>query len=398
MLKVTGLSVPVAGTMSGQVEFHLEQGDFFVLFGSEKSGKTEVLNAVMGLAKSCGGTVEFAGKNIAALSIDERKKIRFVPEKSLMLQGVKLKNYLNSLAMIYKLADKALINELVEYFELDEKEYLTKMTPERNKLASIIGALITSPELLILDEPFRSLSEEMSERLLNCLRKRCDEGMTLLVATEHFEDADERANSYLYLRKGEPVKEGRIPADWIPQKKLVIRKADPERIKEAFGEPEATCRDALIYIRDISWEEIGKCVSACGIEKNTVVRTARLGEILDVEYQPKEEAEPEEPKRKKNCWRWKKENKPAVMEEELALASEENGEPVRQETDAPGEIEEVLEEMPEETEEVPEETEAMPEEILVISEENRENEESPEDEENREDREETADTEGGQEA
>lgn len=286
MLKVTNLSAPM---VDGMVEFHLEQGDFFVLFGPDDSGKTELLQAMLGLTKPYAGMAEFAGKDIRRLSMAERKKIRFVPDEILMLYGVKVKKYLNSLAKTYKVADKGLINELVEYFEIDETEYLTEMTYEGNKLVSIIGALLTMPELLILDEPFNFLSAEMSARLLKYLRKRCDEGMTLLLASEHFEDADELANSYFYLRDGEPVKEGRIPADWIPPKKLVIRKAEPERIKAAFGEPEEIDRDAFIYIRELSWEEIGKRISACGIEKNVTVKTARLEEILDVEHPPKEE-------------------------------------------------------------------------------------------------------------
>lgn len=390
MLKVTGLTVPMGNAMTEQVGFHLEQGDFFVLFGSGNSGKTEVLNAVLGLEKSYGGTVEFAGKDIHRLSMEERKKIRFVPEKPLVLHGVRAKGYFDSLARNYKVADKGLLNELVEYFGIDEKEYLTKMSFERNKLTCIIGALLTSPQLLILDEPFRFLSEEMSERLLNYLRKQCDEGMTLLLATEHFEDADERANSYLYLRRGKPEKEGRIPADWVPPKKLVIRKADPDRVREVFGEPEGTYRDALVYIRDISWEELGKRISACGIEKNVIVNTARLEEILDVENPLKEEA-PEEPKKKRGWWRRKKESEP-VVKEEKTLEAEETKEPVQQEPNMVEDTKEIAESA------VAENTieENTIEESAIAESEIEENE--TEDRESRENREETLEEEGGQEA
>ena len=176
--------------------------------------------------------------------------------------------------------------------------------------------------ILYLDwsnEPFNFLSEEMSERLLSYLRKRCDEGMTLLLASEHFEDANELANSYFYLRDGEPVKEDRIPEGWIPPKKLVIKNTDMERVRAAFGEPDDTDRDAYIYIKNLSWEEIGKRITDCGIEKNVTVKTARMEEILDVEYPPKEEIPEEtveEQAKKKSRKKAKKEKQEGMEETE----------------------------------------------------------------------------------
>ena len=287
MLKVTGLSC----SMAEQIEFHMDTGDFYVLFGPDDSGKTEIINAIMGITKRYAGSVLYEGKEIKKLSMKERKTIRYVPDEILMLYGVRVKKYLKNMARTYQVKDKELVAQLVEYFEIDTKEYLTEMTYEGNKLVSIIGALLTSPKLLILDEPFNFLTEEMSEKLLSYLKKKNEEGMSILLLLEHFEDADENANSYVYIKEGELIHEDRVPNDWIPPKKIVFRKVDVDKMKKLFGEPDSIHREEYTYLSEFSWEEIGEKVTACGMEKNVVVQSARMDEILDIRCKKEETQE-----------------------------------------------------------------------------------------------------------
>lgn len=289
MLRVTGLSCD----MAENIEFHIDAGDFYVLFGPDDSGKTEIINAIMGVSRRYGGSVLYEGKEIKKLSRKERKTIRYVPDEILMLYGMKVKKYLRKMAKTYQVKDKELVASLVDYFQIDTKEYLTEMTYEGNKLVSIIGALLTSPKLLILDEPFNFLTEEMSEKLLSYLKKKNEEGMTILLVSEHYEDADENANSYVYIKEGELIQEDRVVKDWIPPKKVVFRKVDVDKMKELFGEPDSVDREEYTYLSELSWEEIGEKVTACGMEKNVVVKSARMGEILDIHCKKEEKQENE---------------------------------------------------------------------------------------------------------
>ncbi len=289
MLKVTGLSC----SMAEQIEFHMNAGDFYVLFGPDDSGKTEIINAIMGVSKRYAGSVLYEGKEIKKLSMKERKTIRYVPDEILMLYGVKVKKYLKTMAKTYGVKDKEFITWLVDYFEIDTKEYLTEMTYEGNKLVSIIGALLTSPKLLILDEPFNFLTEEMSEKLLSYLKKKNEEGMSILLLSEHFEDADENANAYVYIKEGELIKEDCVPNGWIPPKKIEFRKVDVDKMKGLFGEPDSVHREEYTYLSELSWEEIGEKVTACGMEKHVVVQSARMGEILDIRCKKEEKQEQE---------------------------------------------------------------------------------------------------------
>lgn len=290
MLKVTGLSC----NMAEQIEFHIDAGDFYVLFGPDDSGKTEIINAIMGVSKRFAGSVLYEDKEMKKLSMKERKEIRYVPDEILMLYGVRVKKYLNSIAKTYQIKDKEQINQLIDYFEIDVKEYLTEMTYEGNKLVSIIGALLTSPKLLILDEPFNFLTDAMSERLLAYLKQKNEEGMTILLVSEHFEDVDENANSYVYIKEGAFINEDRVAKDWIPPKKVVFRKVNVEKMKGLFGVPDSVYREEYTYLSELSWEEIGQKVTACGMEKNVVVQSARMEEILDIRCEKEELKEKEE--------------------------------------------------------------------------------------------------------
>ena len=315
MLEVVGLSCPSPDGFIENVNFHIAKGDFFVLFGPDNSGKTELINTILGISKQYAGTVTYQERNRKKLSIKERKQIRYVPDEILMLYGVKAKKYLSKIAKQYHMKDKEKIKSLIEYFDIDVNEYLTEMTYEGNKLVSIIAALLTSPELLILDEPFNFLLDESSDKLLAYLKEKNNEGMTILLVAEHFEDAKEYANSYFYINEGEPIEEGRIAPDWIPPKKIVFHNPNYEKMEQLFGPPDETYRTDYTYICDLPWEEIGKRITECGMEKRVTVKQARMDEILDVKYkkQPEsteetvEEAEVIPKKKKKLLNRMKKE-------------------------------------------------------------------------------------------
>lgn len=289
MLEVVGLSCPVPDGFIENVNFHIDKGDFFVLFGPDNSGKTELIHTILGISKQYAGTVTYQGCNRKKLSLKDRKQIRYVPDEILMLYGVKVKKYLSKIAKQYHIKDKEKINALIEYFDIDVNEYLTEMTYEGNKLVSIIAALLTSPELLILDEPFNFLLEEASEKLLTYLKEKNNEGMTILLVAEHFEDAEEYANSYFYIKEGEPIEEGRVAPNWIPPKKLVFHNPNYEKMEQLFGTPDETYRTDYTYISDLSWEEIGKRITECGMEKRVTVKQARMEEILDVKYKEQSE-------------------------------------------------------------------------------------------------------------
>lgn len=289
MLEVAGLSCPFPDGFIENVNFHIDKGDFFILFGPDNSGKTELINTILGISKRYAGTVTYQGCHTKKLSFRQRKEIRYVPDEILMLHGVKVKTYLSGIARQYHIGDKEKIKNLLEYFDIDANEYLTEMTYEGNKLVSIISALITSPELLILDEPFNFLLEEASEKLLTYLKEKNNEGMTILLIAEHFEDAEENANRYFYIKEGTPIEEGNIAPDWMPPKKIVLHNPDYEKMEKVFGTPADTYRTEYTYISDLSWENIGQKITECGMEKHVTVTQARMEEILDIKYkeQPK---------------------------------------------------------------------------------------------------------------
>ncbi len=145
------------------ISMSLNKGEIGVVLGPNGAGKTTLLNTISGIYESESGKIFLNGENITNLPPEERNI-------SYIFQNLALFPHLTvfeNIAFPLKVKKEKNINETVEKFlrKLDieniKYKYPLKISGGEKQRVAIARALVTSPSLLLMDEPFSSLDFEM---------------------------------------------------------------------------------------------------------------------------------------------------------------------------------------------------------------------------------------------
>lgn len=147
------------------------------LFGPNGAGKTTIINAIMGIVKPWGGSIEFEGKPVGGLAthLVARAGIALVPQERELFPGMSVADNLE-LGAAYVPRGKAIMARQLEtvlslFPILKERyrQYVGTMSGGQQRMVAIGRALMANPSLLILDEPSLGLQPsivaEVFERL-----------------------------------------------------------------------------------------------------------------------------------------------------------------------------------------------------------------------------------------
>lgn len=199
------------------IDWEVEKGEHWVLFGLNGAGKTALLNLLNGYHYPSKGAVHVLNKQFGKVDIREyiRKKIglissslqeRFYKDDS--AYEIVLSGAFTSIGLYQTPSDEmrakaiSLMNEL-QCIEYADRDYETLSQGERQRIL-IARALMNDPEILILDEPTNGLDFIAREHLLESIEKIANRqnGPNLLYVTHHVEEILPVFKKTLLLKKG----------------------------------------------------------------------------------------------------------------------------------------------------------------------------------------------------
>ena len=189
------------------VSFKIDEGEIFGFLGPNGAGKSTSLKMMVGILEQTEGKITVNGVDTLENSIEVKEMISYVPDNPdiyTKMTGIK---YLNFIADIYGIDEKVRKEKIEEYnqkLELGDAIYSTIDSYSygmRQKLV-LIGALITSPKVLILDEPMVGLDVKTSFNLKNILREFADAGNTVIFSTHVMEVAEKICDKLVIINKG----------------------------------------------------------------------------------------------------------------------------------------------------------------------------------------------------
>lgn len=248
--------------------FSIDEGNILLLFGADDAGKTNWLYQILGHRHFRNRDILFEGKSVRKLDRKSKKKIRFVPD-NVCMENITARDYFFMLAKRYPEYSGEDVQELCEYFDVDINCRLTDMTYNENKLAMIIGAIATSPKLLILDEPLNFMTEVSGRKLLEYLNRLSKKGMAILITSDTSLQISAYCSHYIYLKEGGSAQYGEIK--------------DVLALKKAVTITKNGCRKTEIYDKDVLTKmlpEIVKDLEGADIE----IVSLTLEEIIEEDY------------------------------------------------------------------------------------------------------------------
>ena len=210
---------------------HLEipRGAITALIGPNGAGKTTFFNLLTGFDKPNTGTWNFGGKNIAGVPAFRVARLGMVRTFQLtkalgrltvlenMLLGARAQGGENLfVALVRPLWNKredsitARAMALLEKFKLDTKaeDYAASLSGGQRKLLEMARALMSEPELVMLDEPMAGVNPALTQSLLHHIQNLKAEGMTVLFVEHDMHMVNEIADWVVVMAEGKIVAEG----------------------------------------------------------------------------------------------------------------------------------------------------------------------------------------------
>jgi ABC-type branched-subunit amino acid transport system ATPase component len=198
MLKVDGVSKVFGGVRAvDSASFTVEQGSITALIGPNGSGKTTLFNIITGYLKGDTGRIEFMGNDVTGSNPGKLyrqgltrtfQQARVFPalsvEENLVLAGGFTMRQLFGGRVTR--ADRIRANELLEEFKLAHVSSLlaSELSYGQRKLLEFAAVLMSSPKLVLLDEPTAGVNPVLIETMERHIRARNAAGITFLIV-EH---------------------------------------------------------------------------------------------------------------------------------------------------------------------------------------------------------------------
>lgn len=216
MLEVKDLQVNYGAIKALKgISFKVEKGSIVTLIGSNGAGKTTTLKAICGLVKVKAGRILLNDEEITNKSTNEivSKKITMVPEGRRIFPNLTVQE--NLLVGAFQRKDKEGIKQDMEWvFELFPrlKERINQkggtLSGGEQQMLAIARALMSKPDLLMLDEPSLGLAPIIVEELFQVIGKIHQEGKTILLIEQNAYAALNIADYGYVLETGQIVLHG----------------------------------------------------------------------------------------------------------------------------------------------------------------------------------------------
>lgn len=195
------------------LNFSVEKGEYVAIMGESGSGKTTLLNILAALDKPTSGEVTLDGQNLSQIKEKEiasfrRDNLGFVFQDFNLLDTFSLQdNIFLPLVLAGGMNFEEMNNRLrpiarkLGIYELLQK-YPYEVSGGQKQRAAVARALITSPSIILADEPTGALDSKATDELLSLFSDINAEGQTILMVT-HSVKAASHAGRVLFIKDGE---------------------------------------------------------------------------------------------------------------------------------------------------------------------------------------------------
>ena len=191
----------------------IPKGESFGLVGNNGAGKTTLFSLLLDLIEPTTGFIEIDENKVQENELWKKKVSAFIDDTFLI-------GYLTPEEYFYFLGElrgqnKASVDDFLKQFHdffngeiLNAKKYIRDLSKGNQKKVGIVGALIGTPEIIVLDEPFANLDPSTQIKLKKLIRNWTEnQQVTFLISSHDLAHTTEVSNRIVLLDKGKLVKD-----------------------------------------------------------------------------------------------------------------------------------------------------------------------------------------------
>ena len=197
------------------ITMSVKQGECMALLGRNGVGKTTLLQCLMGVQPLASGSIHFDGKDISKLAPHARAALgmAYVPQgREIFARLTVEENILMGMATKPSQQAKRIKNEIFDLFPVLRTMLSRRggdLSGGQQQQLAIARALVAEPKLIIFDEPTEGIQPSIIKdigRVIRLLRDRGD--IAILLCEQYFDFAQELADRFVVLSRGEVVAQG----------------------------------------------------------------------------------------------------------------------------------------------------------------------------------------------
>lgn len=203
MIKLDNVTFAFPDTeVLNNVSFQLNDGEFIGILGPNGGGKSTFLKLVLGLLKPQSGKIEVSDKNISYIS--QTTSLSDASFPATVKEIVSLGLSKNKPFFLHHKEHKEKVDEILKEMNLYDirNKLISDLSGGQLQRVKIAKALISSPSLIILDEPDAGMDEKGHDHLISIINKLHKENRSILFVSHHPEDL-EHADKIYFIESGE---------------------------------------------------------------------------------------------------------------------------------------------------------------------------------------------------
>lgn len=197
-------------TALSDLSLTINNGEIFGLIGHNGAGKTTTISILSSIIEASYGEVYVDGDLLSEHRDAIKKKIGYVPDSPDIFLNLTANDYWHFLANLYEVPKEAAdqrISELSRLFDLTEQsnDTIDSFSHGMRQKVIVIGALVSNPDLWILDEPLTGLDPQASFDLKEMMREHARSGKTVLFSTHVLSVAEQLCHRIGILKQGKLI-------------------------------------------------------------------------------------------------------------------------------------------------------------------------------------------------
>lgn len=206
-------------TAVDSLDLKIETGEFFGLLGPNGAGKTTTISLLSTLLLPTKGEILIDGQTLKRNRPDLKRKISVITQEYSMRQDMTMDEIMEYQGRLYFMPRKEIkrrTEELLEFCDLIKfrRRTVRKLSGGMKRKLMVCRALLTDPEILLLDEPTAGMDALSRRQMWNLLRKLNGKNLTILLTTHYMEEAQNLCNRVALMDHGK-LEEIRTPSALI---------------------------------------------------------------------------------------------------------------------------------------------------------------------------------------
>ena len=275
------------------IDFDVAKGESLGLLGPNGAGKSTTMRIIAATSRRSSGTISILGRDPEEHGPQVRAHLGVVPQQDNLDTELTVTENLYIYGRYFGLSKKFVkgkVEELLAFAQLEEKKdvKVEALSGGMKRRLTIARALVSEPDILMLDEPTTGLDPQARHILWDRLFRLKEDGVTLIITTHFMDEAEQLCDRLVVMDKGKIMAEG-SPAELIKKystREVLEVRFGSDRNKEVAPILREMCDRIeelpdriLLYVED--GEALLEAITAKKLHPNTsLVRRSSLEDVF----------------------------------------------------------------------------------------------------------------------